>query len=341
MQKETSNKPELESSSKEKSAGATRLSRSNQHAATAEHQSLYSGNLLSRVWRWTGFGDKTLWDFLQLLVAPVALIIAGVAIQEFVEQRDQRRDDDQAKQEMFFGYLDDMAEAIGNGLLKATPGSDPFIIAQARTVTALSVLDSERQGSVIQFLQAANLYNPAAPKHGLLYQARMFKADLSQLDLRDADLYKVDIREGDLNQVKLSRSILIGANLEGANLSETALDGTDFRWANLRNANLQGAHTQGTNIPTDFQSADLGKADLSNANLHWANFLGANLSETDLSNADLLGAKLGEITGANLSGTVLTASDVTDTALSSALLCKTVLPESSQLNPNRDCLGGT
>ena len=181
----------------------------------------------------------------------------NLQMRPFVKQRDQRRDDDLARQEILFGYLDNMAEAMSNGLLEANPGSSLFVIAQTRTVTALSTLDSERQSSIIQFLHTADLYNPAKPKRGLLYQARMFKADLSQHDLRDADLYKIDIREGNLRQAKLSRSILLGANLEGANLSETVLDDTDFRYANLNGANLSGAHTRGTNIPTDFQHADL------------------------------------------------------------------------------------
>ena len=115
------------------------------------------------------------------------------------------------------------------------------------------------------------------------------------------------------------------------------LDDTDFRYANLNGANLSGAHTRGTNIPTDFQHADLRGADLSNANLHWANFLGADLSGADLSNAHLLGAKLLAVGSANLSGTILIAADITDMALNRALLCKTVLPDNSQLDPNRDC----
>ena len=334
MQKETNNTPILETQGKEQEEETARLPKNSQHTTTTKHQSLYSYKLLSSIWKWTGFGDKTLWDFLQLLVVPVALIISGVAIQEFFKQRDQRRDDDLARQEMLFGYLDDMAEAMGNGLLEANPGSSLFVIAQTRTVTALSTLDSKRQSSVIQFLQAADLYNPAKPKRGLLYQARMPKADLSQHDLRDADLYKIDISEGNLRQVKLSRSILLGANLEGANLSETVLDGTDFRYANLSGANLSGAHA---NIPTDFQHADLRGADLSNANLHWANFLGADIDGADLSNADLVGAKFGGVGSVNLSGAILIATDIPDIALDSALLCKTVLPEDSQLDSNRDC----
>ena len=71
----------------------------------------------------------------------------NLQMRPFVKQRDQRRDDDLARQEILFGYLDNMAEAMSNGLLEANPGSSLFVIAQTRTVTALSTLDSERQSS--------------------------------------------------------------------------------------------------------------------------------------------------------------------------------------------------
>ena len=85
MQKETNNTPTLETKGKEQEEETARLPENSQHTTTTKHQSLYSYKLLSSIWKWTGFGDKTLWDFLQLLVVPVALIISGVAIQEFVK----------------------------------------------------------------------------------------------------------------------------------------------------------------------------------------------------------------------------------------------------------------
>ena len=41
-------------------------------------------------WRWTGFGEKNLWDFLQLLLVPLILAGAGYGLQEYGKQRDQR-----------------------------------------------------------------------------------------------------------------------------------------------------------------------------------------------------------------------------------------------------------
>jgi hypothetical protein len=32
------------------------------------------------LWRWTGFGEKKLWDFCQLLIVPIALVGAGFTL---------------------------------------------------------------------------------------------------------------------------------------------------------------------------------------------------------------------------------------------------------------------
>ena len=46
-----------------------------------------------RGWEWTGFRDKTLWDWMQLLVIPLALAAVAFGFDSLQRDRDQRRED--------------------------------------------------------------------------------------------------------------------------------------------------------------------------------------------------------------------------------------------------------
>ena len=46
----------------------------------------------SRFWKRTGFGDKTIWDWLQLLIVPVALAAFGFWFAAEQEARQQQRE---------------------------------------------------------------------------------------------------------------------------------------------------------------------------------------------------------------------------------------------------------
>jgi hypothetical protein len=49
-------------------------------------------------------------------------------------QQDRQLADDKSKQDTLVKYLDQMANSLNNGLRKAQPGDDKFIVAQSRTV---------------------------------------------------------------------------------------------------------------------------------------------------------------------------------------------------------------
>lgn len=253
--------------------------------------------LLKGTWRWTGLGDKKLWDILQLLIVPIVLAGVAVGLQEYAKQREEKQQKeekakeqqlaaDKANQETLARYLDQMAASLKDGLLDTKPSYETFIVAQARTVTTLQALDSYRQHLVIQFLNTAKPDDSESPNKnsnwkGLLYGARMYKANFRGSDLSGAPF----------NGIILNSSTLIDAN---------------FRYATLSNANLDYVNLSG--------------ADLSHANLN-----GASLLDAILNNADL--------TGANL----IKSTNWDEDQLSKAKLCKTRLPEGSSLNPDRDC----
>jgi uncharacterized protein YjbI with pentapeptide repeats len=219
-------------------------------------------------------------DWLQILVAPLLIGLIGTALaawftwqqnqqQNSVEERraesaqeiEEQRTQDTVLQE----YLDQMGTLLLHEDLRTSEvNSDVAMLARARTLTALTRLDSDRRFNVMQFLIETNLVQgndgeaPAVSLAGSrLSDMRIAFASLSGTDLRRADLSRTDLTRTDLSNALLFDAILTHANLTGANLT----------------------------------GADLTDADLTNANLTGANLTSAALSDVDLSGADLSDAK--------------------------------------------------
>lgn len=196
---------------------------------------------------WTGFADKTLWDWMNLLIVPV--VLAGGALW-FNQQRAQVEHAialDNLREETFQKYLDKMTELLLDKNLhrSATPPSRAEnraanSIALARTLSVLRNLDDRRNREVIRFLSNTGL----------------LKGDLdfsgNDKDLSGADLRGVNLKDVDLSDANLSGADLRGADLSGANLCGANLNGADLRraifWrdtkidgADLRNINIHGA----------------------------------------------------------------------------------------------------
>jgi uncharacterized protein YjbI with pentapeptide repeats len=205
---------------------------------------------------WTGFADKTLWEWLQLLGAlaiPLVLAFAGFWFTSQQEKSGQLVEEQRAQDAALQAYLDQMGTLLlKEELRKSEEGSEVRTLARARTKTVLERLDSTRTAAVIEFL---------------------IEAELAQL---------IGLSGTNLSEVNLSGANLSSANLSDANLSGTTLIGATLIGADLSGANLSGAY---------LDDADLSGADLSGANLSDADLFGTDLFGADLSYADLSGAE--------------------------------------------------
>jgi hypothetical protein len=170
-------------------------------------------------WKWSGFSEKTLWDWLRLLGVLAIPLVLALGTLWFSAQQSQMSDatmknqhdtaltisqqqrdtalaiaKDQQRENTLNTYLDRMSELLLNQNLH-----DPKVreLARARTVTALRSLDPFRKGVLVQFL----------------YESGLISYDHPVVDLTGADLSNVD-----LSRVTLSNANLSGANLSGANL---------------------------------------------------------------------------------------------------------------------------
>ncbi len=170
---------------------------------------------------WTGFGEKTLWDWLQLLSAlaiPVVLAAAGLWFTAQQDQRQQAIEDQRVKQAQNIetqraeaerdlaeqraqdaalqAYFDQMSSLLlERDLRKSEEGSEARTLARARTLTVLRRLGPDRKGSVVQFLQESALLERPNPI------VRFDDADLSEADLSGANLGNVkELSVGQLDQ---------------------------------------------------------------------------------------------------------------------------------------------
>jgi uncharacterized protein YjbI with pentapeptide repeats len=238
---------------------------------------------IKQIINWTGFKEKKLWDLIQLLLIPSLLLWGGNAFQEATKHKEMVAADNKDKQEKLTKYLDEMSVLLGKNLLLSKLGSsnkkinDPVLAAaQAKTVVALTSLDSTRQNSVLQFLESSTL-NGLDGERGLLFRAKMYKAKLNGADLTKAKMIQAFLQNGNLISADLTGADLRSIDLENADLTKATLFESDLRRAQLMNAT--------------FIEANLAKADLTKADLTGANMKGANLDRAILIGVDLYGVK--------------------------------------------------
>jgi uncharacterized protein YjbI with pentapeptide repeats/heme/copper-type cytochrome/quinol oxidase subunit 4 len=306
-------------------------------------------------YQWTGLGEaelpkrenveirpkKTVWDWLQLLIVPLALAIIGFVFTMQQDARQQAIENKRAKQAQEIenqrakqaqeieelraehatlqAYLDQMGTLLlDRNLRGADENSDVRRLARGRTLIVLDALSADdaaeprpyRQVRTLRFLYEAELIQPTPTN------------DQPVISLNNADLTAIDLT---------GRPFLRGAHLQQAHLSESILDHVDLRdaylaGADLRSADLERADLEDANLSAAFlEEADLSGANLANVDLSNAEWIykqdpllrerGAGLRNADLRDADLKGANL---TNANLKGANLKGAEVTDEQLASS-----------------------
>ena len=158
---------------------------------------------------------KTLWDWMQLLIVPLALAVVALVFQlantrterQIAKQRyeqDQQIALDKQHEDLLQAYLDRIAELLLKGSLRVSPSEEVRNVARVRTITVLTQLDARRIGYVFSFLREAGLMSTTSKDN--------------VVSLEDADLQTVKWGRADLSKANLSRAKLNGADLNGANL---------------------------------------------------------------------------------------------------------------------------
>jgi hypothetical protein len=241
-----------------------------------------------REWQWTGFPPKKLFDWMQILVIPVAVAIGTFVLNRTATRRDAKAQEAQKEREEALetrhaeeaslqAYLDYMSRLLTDPdrpLRRSQLGDNLSVVARAQTLTALGRLeDGERKAVVLRFLYEAGLIARKRPII-LLRGANLRGANLKYAYLKDVYLSGgIDLKDANLDSAKL-----IGAVLKYAYLGRAVL-----KYAHLREADLGGAN---------LGEADLQEADLRKADLNLAVLSGAILRRANLTGANLTGAKV-------------------------------------------------
>jgi hypothetical protein len=266
---------------------------------------------------WTGFGEtivedgtttpaKTLWDWSELLVIPLG--VAYIASRftkslkqneiKIAEQRSMREQEislDQQRENALQSYLDRITELLlreGDGLKTSGLEDEIRVVARARTLSTLNMLDPTRKGQLLRCLYEGKLVSKentiislkgADLREAVLTGTELSNIDLSKADLREAVLIGTDLSEADLSKADLREADLRGAVLKGTVLMDTVLWRADLYRADLSGADLRRAVLRG---------AILWRAILKGAILRGTILRGADLRGADLRGADLRGAEL-------------------------------------------------
>lgn len=335
----------------------------------------YLGN-----WHWTGLGhytypkvdtqevqhQKTLWDWMQLLIVPAVLAGGALLFNAQSAQTQMQIANDNQREEALQVYIDDISRLLlDRNLGNSKAYSQVRNVARTKTMSTLVRLDSKRQGTVLQFLRESGLIVYEYPevevnKHPIvsLLDANLQGVTLVSVNLSGVNLSHVDFQGANLERGYFTSSNLSSVNLQGANLREASLYEAHLVHADLRGANLQDSDLRRINqfgvlvlstpgeltSPMNLTNANLKGANLEEALLREADLVNANLTSAVLTNADLRYANLldailddATVADANLAFANLSGASITQEQLATCKSLKgATLPDGTKVPDDQD-----
>jgi uncharacterized protein YjbI with pentapeptide repeats len=280
-------------------------------------------------WSWTGFITKTFWDWMQLLIVPAALAVAGFLFARAEHRREKAAEQQKAATER---QATEQKTQWERHFAEQQAAAERFA-AQWRLETEMKQKEEYRREALLQayfdrmevlLIEKGLRHSEPAAEVRHIARARTLTT-LQRLDLeRQTEvfwfLYEsrllgdqnteriVDVSDADWSYIQLNVAHLEQIDLSDVDLSHASMQETDLQGATVCHANLQGA--------------DLKGAKVYGANLKETNLKDANLRGTKLNDADLTGANL---TSADLTNANLQRTDLSQACLTQAILCNSTL----------------
>ncbi|PKO16846.1 MAG: hypothetical protein CVU39_06415 [Chloroflexi bacterium HGW-Chloroflexi-10] len=254
---------------------------------------------------WTGFGEtspdgnKTFWDWLDLLIIPFVLSIGALIFNKIQKENEQnfakqRYADEQSliqtrfvKEQELIGQRQENEMLLNLDIQRGT-SFQAFIDRMSDLVLKNDLQDTSCKGeikSIARSLTITNMFTLDEVRNNLLLK---FLRELKLLDIQNPIIVfdKYDLRKMALKSVDFTGISLKNVNLEEADLADCIFDQTCLRGADLTRAKLYGAKFL--------------KADLQNAQIHQTNLATTTIKNCNFSNAGLIMATLvGYITETN------------------------------------------
>jgi hypothetical protein len=214
---------------------------------------------------------RNLWDWLQLLVVPLALSGASLLVTVSLAQSVARDRRDEHRERALVRCVNLVTELLVKPQFQdGEPDPDEgrrnkqLHLVQAQVLATLRILDGARKGRLVYFLHASRLLGDGPGNS-------------------PRNLPAITLPFADLRGVELPGERLDGIWLETANLQRARLERAHLRGAQMDHADLRYAHL------TD---ADLGRACFNRGNLEHADLRRAKTRETEFGDVRLRGTRM-------------------------------------------------
>lgn len=278
--------------------------------------------------------DKEMWDWMELLLVPAALVIVAVVF-DYVNRRSdlsersrrhasEQRTEHQRTVEAFLEYVSyqvltapqpDYAEA-------------QRVVLRTYILEALDSLstDGQKQSKAVSFLHELELLLRKEKRHRpleiepLLVGATLIDFNGSLINPRRDDKYKA-LAPPQLSEIDFSQCVMLDCRLNGADLRGACFNGADLSGAQLCDALLN--------------DASLRSAQLGNATLAGADVTGAQFASSYLQGTRLIGIKGNPATfdGCTLLRADLSGADLRNASFEHASLHEAIVDDRTQLDP--------
>lgn len=282
--------------------------------------------LLSKA-EWSGFSNKTTWNWLDLLFVPFLLAIAAFGLDYQLNRRHHTATQNQTEQERLIEYISEMKELLQADAKETIEEirDNNYKIMRALTASMLyGINDLTRKKEILRFIYEADLIKSRNCKRDTSLKTKVFlhEVNLEKVILGGLDLRCIDLRNTNLKQTNFKNTDLRAANLVGATIDEK----TDFLGANLIDTKIDENSFQKNQphiyenwkivnvlpLSSNEKDRDLTDKKLTNMNLNYAKLINFNLTKADLSNTTI---KYADLTGANLTGSKLGKTEFQETYL--------------------------
>ena len=216
---------------------------------------------------WTGFGEskmqnginpnKTLWDWLDLLLIPLIITLTGWYISRSEKNNDIAREKEKNQQNIRENYLKIITSLLlEHNLQNSEEGDVVRSVAKAHTTTFLRNADNTRRGIILQFLYESDLIseNPIIDLLGV----KLNSCHFDKIKLINIEITGAYFRECSFVKSNLENSIFCASNFSGSNLSYSNLKNVDFTYCDMIDTEIIGV---------DLRQAKIEGVDFTNANL--------------------------------------------------------------------------
>ncbi len=195
---------------------------------------------MSNLFKLDKIQNKTLWDWLELLIIPFCLLLLSCLMTYTMDNLQKKELNEQKENELLKSYFSDMTSLMMNPIYKTlieTTLSDNNAneiqqITSARTLVALDTVSPERRSKIMNFLSDAGLID---------------NIPLKRANLTETNLKYLWLKNGNFHSANLNKADLTGANLKGAKLYFIKYEGTIFNDA---------TYNECTKFPEKFNAED-------------------------------------------------------------------------------------